>query len=123
MGRPLTSGFAEGIQANFGEYRECLNINSPKTDNKPVINGQYCMVKAIMPFPPVQSLDMSTMGEDRQLYSGLLDHYGLTRLSTVRSFVEALNLSNGTLYRMGMCLPHVCSAQEWQHLLNTCESI
>ncbi|CAG2118575.1 unnamed protein product, partial [Medioppia subpectinata] len=68
MGRPLTSGFAEGLQSNFGEYSECLAITSPKTSkNTAVINGQYCLVKAIMPFPPIHSLNMDAMGDDKQL--------------------------------------------------------
>ncbi len=123
MGRPLTSGFAEGIQSNFGEFSECLSIESPTTEDKTTIKGQYCLMKAIMPFPSIASYTEEDSKVDKGLYSGLLDHYKLHKLSTVRAFIEALNLSNGTIFRMGVCIPSVCSAQEFENLMNKCESI
>lgn len=120
IGRPLVSGFAEGIQSDFGEYTECLGIISPKSEERE-IRGQYCLMNAIMPFPPISSVSEADNMSEGRLYSGLLDHYGLGQLASVRAFVESLNLSNGTIYRMGICIPSQCSAHEFQHLLNACK--
>ena len=121
MGRPLASGFAEGVQSNFGEYSECLNIESPKKPDTPPIKGRYCLMNAIMPFPPMDSYNENEQVADKQFFSGLLEHYGLVKLSTIRAFIEGLNLSEGTIYRMGICIPSQCSALEFQHLLNACK--
>ncbi|CAG2171092.1 unnamed protein product, partial [Oppiella nova] len=51
-------------------------------------------------------------------FTKLLDHYGLTQLATLRGFIETLNMANGTLWRNGICIPSVCSAQEFERLLN-----
>ena len=120
MGRPLVSGFAEGIQSDFGEYQQCLGIVSPNNEERE-IRGKYCMMKAVMPFPPISSLSKVGDAPEGRIFSGLLEHYGLTQLATVRAFVEGLNLSNGTIYRMGICIPSQCSAHEFQHLLNACK--
>ena len=121
MGRPFTSGFIEGIQSNFGEYSECLDIVSPQSPGRTSIKGKYCLLKAVMPFPPIETFDENEPVDNQQFYSGMLNHYGLVKLSTIKAFIEALNLSNGTLYRLGVCIPSQCSPQEFQNLLNACE--
>jgi hypothetical protein len=48
--------FAEGIQSRFGEYDECLEIRSPRNgENATIFKEQYCLLKLILPFPPVES--------------------------------------------------------------------
>ncbi|XP_054155968.1 nose resistant to fluoxetine protein 6-like [Oppia nitens] len=129
MGRPLVSGFAEGLQSNFGEYRECLSIASPTDSQKPPITGQYCLAKAILPYPTVDSLTTPSASQvvvnntidgsiDTNLYTSLFTHYGLNRLATVRNFVETLNLANGTIFRLGICIPSQCTAREFESFLN-----
>ncbi|CAG2100017.1 unnamed protein product, partial [Medioppia subpectinata] len=84
-GRPLESGFLEGVESNFGDYTECLDTESPQTPWLTPIRGQYCMLKVILPFPPMNS---SNIDRDKILpaFSMLLDYHGLHQLATQRVF-------------------------------------
>jgi len=110
---------AEGVQSSFGEYDECLNIESPKKKNNPIIRGKYCLLTLILPYP---SIDSYKEGEPivKQEFS-LKGGYNLPKLSTVRNMIEGLNLSNGTIYYFGICVPHVCTAHEIEDTINKSE--
>jgi hypothetical protein len=109
----------EGIQSSFGEYDQCLNIESTQNENNPIIRGQYCLLNLIVPYP---SIDSYKEGEpiEKQEFS-LKGSYNFPKLSTVKNLIEGLNLSNGTIYRIGICVPHVCTPHEIEDTINKSE--
>lgn len=116
MGNLWPSGFAEGLQSSFGEYYECLNIKSPSVQ---AINGQYCLLKVILPLPPTDSYsEGEPILEEFDFISSLTNSFNLHKLSSVKHMIERLNHSNGTLYNLGICIPSVCTAREFEDLLN-----
>jgi len=123
VGRFPPPGFAEGVFADFGEYDECLHIKSPVYDKKsPIIRGQYCLMKVILPFPLRESVE-ETDSLDRGL--NVSSKYGnnpLLRKLTIRSIIEALNIINGRIYRMGICIPSHCRADQIENMINKSRS-
>ena len=118
MGRFPPPGFMEGIQSSFGEFDECLDIKSPKTGDKEIV-GQYCLLNAKLPFPSTNSyVEGEPVPQNKDLRGKLMDSYGLTKLSAIKSMIETLNLSNGTIYKLGICIPSVCSPHEIEDTLN-----
>jgi len=51
----LPNGILEGVYSDFGNYDECLDTSSPESSEESLIEGQYCILKAILPFPKVNS--------------------------------------------------------------------
>ena len=101
------SGLLEGVFADFGEYYECLNIESPIYEDINSIKGKYCLMNVTLPIPPI---DSSTGQQFKN---------GLTAILSSDLFITSLNNFNGTFYRMGICIPSQCNAHEFEHLLNT----
>ena len=106
------SGLIEGVFADFGEFNECLDINSR------VMRGQYCLAKVNLPFPSKHNLIESEL--ETQNLSFLLRPTEVfdTKQVLVRNMIEALNIVNGTVFQLGVCLPSVCSPQEVQNAIN-----
>jgi hypothetical protein len=38
--------------------------------------------------------------------------------NTVKSIIDRLNLAEGAVYRLGICIPSVCSAHEIETMIN-----
>lgn len=117
------SGFAEGVLSDFGEYEECLDVRSPspiRADKQPVIRGQYCVMKVVLPYPRNDgSLDANqkSLNEEIKLnpkYKADIDLQNLT----LRTIIETLNIVNGAIYRMGICMPDTCSAHDFEDIVN-----
>ena len=121
MGRFPPPGLLEGIQSSFGEFNECLDIRSPPTEDKR-IDGKYCLLNVKLPYPSMQSYADGEPTPQSQSPS-LMEYYGLKKLSTTKSMIETLNLSNGTIYRLGICVPSVCTPEEIEDTLNKSEFI
>ena len=83
----------EGVLADFGEYYECLNIMSPKFEDISTIKGKYCLMNITLPFPPIDS------------YTDQGPKNGLIHILNSPSTISSLNIFNGTVYRMGVCIP------------------
>jgi len=109
----------EGIQSSFGEYDQCLNIESTQNENNPIIRGQYCLLNVNLPYP---SIDSYKEGEpvEKQEFS-FKGGNNLHKLSTVKATIEGLSILNGTIYRFGICVPHVCTAHEIEDTINKSE--
>lgn len=120
MGRFPPPGFIEGIQSSFGEFDECLDIKSPVVEEiDRNFNGKYCLLKVKMPFPSIDSYrEGEPVGQQFDFKSKLLESYGLTKLSTIRGMIEGLNIANGAIYSLGICIPSVCTADEIEDTIN-----
>lgn len=115
-------GLLEGTFADYGEYEECLEAQTP-VNKRPIIRGQYCLAKIILPFPNKND-SVGTELDSQDLSSVIIPTEDFdSRKVTVNNMIGALNIVNGTIFRLALCLPSVCSAQEVQHLLNKRELI
>ena len=104
------SGRVNGLYSDFGDYFECLSIESPKFKNDLSVNGKYCLLSLIVPFPKLSTLKIDESYITVQnLFIGSDD---------IISMIYSLNKNNGTSYQMGICIPSQCSAHEIEHLLN-----
>lgn len=118
MGRLPPPGFAEGVVADFGEYDECLDIKSPvNQENVSTIEGNYCLMKVILPFPPKGSQIEGDYANRELNLGSKLGNPNLGEI-TIEKIIEALNRVNGTIYRMGICIPSQCKAHEVENLIN-----
>jgi hypothetical protein len=123
MGHFLPSGLAEGVSSSFGEYYECLDIKSPKNDeNKDIIAGQYCLMKIILPFPSKESYREGEPVIQNAIDNKYAKEMNLEILATVKRIIDRLNLAKGVVYRLGICIPSVCSANEIETMINRSES-
>ncbi|XP_054161210.1 nose resistant to fluoxetine protein 6-like [Oppia nitens] len=119
MGRIMETGTADGKHSSFGEYDECLAIESPE-DRGLVVKGQYCLVKVVLPYPEVGSY---TPGDG---YDPLFDDQGIAPFkyfngansTTIVKMIENLNLYRGSTYRLGLCTPHYCKRNEIEEFIN-----
>jgi hypothetical protein len=122
MGHFLPSGLAEGVTSSFGEYYECLDIKSPKNEeNKDVIAGQYCLMKIILPFPSKESYREGEPVIQNTIGNKYAKEMNLENLNTVKTIIDRLNLAKGAVYRLGICIPSVCSAHEIETMINRSE--
>jgi hypothetical protein len=122
MGHFLPSGLAEGVGSSFGEYYECLDIKSPKNDeNKDIIAGQYCLMKIILPFPSEESYREGEPVIQNTIATRYAKEMNLEIFNTVKGIIDSLNLAEGAIYRLGICIPSVCSAHEIETMINRSE--
>ena len=122
MGRPLQTGSGEGKHSSFGEYDECLEIESPD-DKGLVVKGQYCLVRVKVPYPSVSSYKKGDP------YDPYFDDPGMTpftgskylngaNATTLIKLIENLKIYNGSFYRLGICTPHLCKRHEIEEFIN-----
>jgi hypothetical protein len=118
----VPSGLAEGVSSSFGEYYECLNIKSPKNEeNKDIIAGQYCLMKIILPFPSRKSYREGEPVIQNTISNKHAKETNLGNFNTVKSIISGLNVVKGAVYRLGICIPSVCSAHEIETMINRSE--
>jgi hypothetical protein len=122
MGHFLPSGLAEGVTSSFGEYYECLDIKSPKNEeNKDIIAGQYCLMKIILPFPSKKSYREGEPMIQNTISNKYAKEANLGNFNAIKSIITGLNLAKGAFYRLGICIPSVCSAHEIETMINRSE--
>jgi hypothetical protein len=120
MGKFPPSGFLEGILSSFGEYEECLNIKSPPDgDKNSIFKGQYCLMKIILPYPAKDSYgDNEPVNQEYGIGLQYAQEWNLQHMNTVKDKIQRLNIIEGIVYRLGLCIPSVCSAQEFETAIN-----
>ena len=97
----MPSGITEGVTHSMGEYDECLNIESDfNSQYDSVIKGQYCMANVVIPYPDTES--------SRHLHIH------------IQQLIDILNYNNGKVFKIGICIPSQCSAEEIQNTINQC---
>lgn len=120
MGK-IPSGLAEGVSTNFGEYDECLDIESDSSENGHQFYGQYCLAKLMIPKDLLNSLVFDykslnfthkTSHEVKDLNSFM--HSNVDKIKLILAF----NSANFSLFRSGFCVPSTCSALEIGNVIN-----
>lgn len=113
MGSLHPKGVLEGVFSSFGEYDECLDIESPPGVTPP-IRGQYCMVKPIIPLPPLGS---SKPGEIRENFT--VSWLQLFNNNQYQDFIiEAFQFYNFTIVQLGLCIPSNCRPHDIENAIN-----
>lgn len=104
----MPTGLLDGSLSSFGEYDECLNIDNGD-ENDLRVEGQYCLVKVVIPYPNVCSYKAG-QPISTALFSGSAANF-LHLLPSLEKIIEGLNWVNGSTYRLGMCLPSTCTPE------------
>jgi hypothetical protein len=120
MGR-IPTGIAEGSISHFGEYDECIDIESPETEAKEPIRGQYCLAKIILPYPKLDSYKKNEPISNRTHFERLvafLKNYNMDNYLTVHKLLEILNNQRGATLRFGTCTPSTCRPEDIENLIN-----
>lgn len=119
----IPSGLAEGTTSSFGEFDECLDIQSPASNSDgSIIYGQYCLAKVILPTPkePFEEINTDTIRFHNSNINQLLKE--LKSKANVNKLVVGLNFFEISLFRIGLCMPSACNANDVELALNKSKS-
>src|SRR6218665_147049 len=116
-GSVITGGFQEGRFVSFGEFEQCIAIQSKNDDEmiagKP-IRGQYCMVKPVIPLPDSIVRGESIVKPEVEIMNRVLsDQY-------IETYLGLFRYMKNTILKLGLCLPSNCKPQEIENALNKC---
>ncbi len=76
-------------------------------------------MKVILPYPPKGSYrEGEKIIQNHGFSQNYAKEWNLQEINTVKDAVERLDLIEGVIYRLGICIPSVCSAQEFEYMLN-----
>ena len=114
----MPHGFLEGVQADFGEFSECLSNESPKEPDTLTVRGKYCLMSLILPVPSLNSYNESEPMPDLNIFTSLPKYHGIFTLSSMKAFLSSINHFGDTIYRLGICIPSQCTGQEFQNVFN-----
>lgn len=103
----IPSGILEGVFSSIGEYNQCLDIRSP-VGQRIDISGQYCLAKPIIPHPKRHTFNR---GES-------LNNLFLIPEQYIDELIDLLNLFNGSLINIGICIPSTCNPLDIETTVN-----
>ncbi|CAG2178416.1 unnamed protein product [Oppiella nova] len=125
------SGMVEMSVAIFGNYDECVNIESPDEEDKPKIYGQYCgmNIRDNMDISPHsvpreylenigQKLPQNTAFNYKNYFNQFFGNYRkVIYRMTPNDLAEGIELIDNQLYdnirlMNGLCLPTTCKASD-----------
>jgi hypothetical protein len=79
-------------------------------------------MKIILPFPSKESYREGEPVIQNAIDNKYAKEMNLEILATVKRIIDRLNLAKGVVYRLGICIPSVCSANEIETMINRSES-
>jgi len=120
----IPSGILDGVYSNFGDFDECLEISSPIKSKEPTIEGKYCLMKIIVPFPKSYSYE----GEEKknrltEIMKIVLKNNELKKLLTIGKMINGMNIMNGSTFHLGICIPSNCNPKEVENSINQSKHI
>jgi hypothetical protein len=128
MGYLMPSGLLEGVFASFGEFDECLDIESPSENGSPIY-GQYCLMSPVIPYPKLNNYQQRdeeiNFGDSFKLWSDFLVENKINKyleINPMLKFIEAMNLYNGSVFRIGICIPDKCDPGDVGQAVNKCKN-
>jgi len=110
----IPSGVTEGCVSDFGEYEQCLDIESPMY-YKTSIRGQYCLMKVIIPYEN-KVYEESEMKLDFSIENLTLNNLSQDSISFL--FNRVLRATEGATFHIGICVPSTCSPEELENVAN-----
>jgi hypothetical protein len=128
MGYLMPSGLLEGVFASFGEFDECLDIESPSENGSPIY-GQYCLMSPVIPYPKLNNYqpkdEKINFGDSFKLLRDILVENRVNKyleINPMLKFIEAMNLYNGSVFRIGICIPDKCDPGDVGQAVNKCKN-
>jgi hypothetical protein len=117
----IPSGFSKGITTVFGDYDQCLDIESSPTENTTqIIQGKYCLATPNLKFLKFEQLNLNfTIKFLNKKTNDLLKSL-LKRKSITIKLLMGLNtyISKFALFRFGLCIPSNCEAKHIERAFN-----
>jgi len=77
------------------------------------------LTKLILPYPSIDSYKEGEPVDNQEFDLGIIEN--LSKFSTVRAMIDVVKILNGTIYRLGICVPHICTAHEVEDIINKSE--
>ncbi|KAI1283735.1 Nose resistant to fluoxetine protein 6 [Halotydeus destructor] len=107
--RAWPEGLAEAVGAHFGQYDQCLSIQTPNTvDRKSAFKGQYCLFEVVFPLPAhatkPKRLPLNETMSGTWFGSSWAENYSFLYYSSLTGAI---------------CFPSTCSGQEMEQLINS----
>jgi hypothetical protein len=75
-------------------------------------------MKIILPFPSKESYREGEPVIQNTIATRYAKDMNLEIFNTVKNIIDRLNLAEGAVYRLGICIPSVCSAHEIETMIN-----
>ncbi len=117
----IPSGLTEGVSSVFGEYDQCLDIeSSPKENSYEIIRGKYCLATPNVKFLKFEQLNQNfTIKFLNEKTNGLLNKILKQKINTLKMLM-GLNIyvSKFALFRFGICIPSNCEAKHIERAFN-----
>jgi hypothetical protein len=117
----IPSGLIEGVSSIFGEYDQCLDIeSSPSETDSQLIRGKYCLATPDIKFPSFQELEQNfslkyLTNKTNDLLNGILKR----KINTIKLLMSNnFYVSKFTLFRFGICIPSNCEAKDIERAIN-----
>jgi hypothetical protein len=117
----IPSGLIEGVSSMFGEYDQCLDIESNPTENySQIIRGKYCLATPDIKFPSFEELKRNfSIKFLTNKTNHLLNEILRQKINTIKLLMANNNyLSKFTLFRFGLCIPSNCEAKHIERAIN-----
>jgi hypothetical protein len=113
----IPSGIMDGKLSAFGQFDECLDIESQPNNGK-AFYGKYCLAKTPIHFlhPIVRSNKDNDSLHENSLKSKYFSAYKLD--NNLLKMMQAINLFDISYYRLGLCIPSTCDAKEIERAVN-----
>jgi predicted nucleic acid binding AN1-type Zn finger protein len=75
-------------------------------------------MKIILPFPSKKSYREGEPVIQNTIATSYAKDMNLEIFNTIKSIIDRLNVAKGAIYRLGICIPSVCSAHEIETMIN-----
>lgn len=117
----IPSGVTEGVSSFFGDYDQCLNIQSTHSDsNSHLFQGKYCLASPQLAFPSFEVLHSNiTIKFLNNKTNLLLNKVVKRKMNTIKLFMaNNFYITKFTFFRYGFCIPSNCEAKHIQNAIN-----
>ena len=124
MGK-LPSGLMSGVVSSFGDYDQCLAIESPETNvTENTIYGKYCLVRPYIPYPAFKELEeLGEIGFLNKETNELIKSKSEENLNLIKLLITYNIIAKKLyLFHLGFCIPSQCSANDLKNVLNKSKS-
>lgn len=78
-----------------------------------------------VPYPTESESDLAQLADEKHpVYSFIrkyLRTFKIAGMGNPKKVVEALRLANGTIFRAGLCIPHLCKPHEVEAVIMNCK--
>jgi hypothetical protein len=127
----------------IGEYDECLGIQSPQQEDKPIFKGQYCALE-VPELTPHKSEYKFGEPIDNSILEQVRDHFNSSNLRSLinifiyldseakyqfkpQFFEDFLQINDRTKPNQinvptGFCLPTTCNPKDIEYAINKCKN-